>query len=214
LELVREHFPGTTFSAENGLDYQLLTPEMMEAVIRLGFISFRFTLASAGSGVLKGQNRPADTDRLTALCRLADRRGIPVTVYFISGLENDTPESTAETLVYTAGLPALSGISMFYPVPGIPGFTDPDCIKSFHPGLLKGSSAYPWTGSLSTRSLLTAFRISRFINLKKKKQLNPDEEQLVSVIRKSGRLHTLMKNRTGPVPVPYTDPELEKLFFY
>ncbi|MFP4442035.1 MAG: B12-binding domain-containing radical SAM protein [Spirochaetia bacterium] len=214
LKLIGRKFPGATFSAENGLDYHLLSPEMMETLISLGFISFRFTLGSARSNVLQCQNRPGDTDRLRVLCGLADSRGIPVTVYFICGLENDTPESTAETLTLAAELPVLSGISMFYPVPGIPGFTDPHLLNTYHPGLFKGSSAYPWTGSLTTRALITAFRISRFINLERKKRLTPDEEQLISVIRKSGRLHTFVKNKNGSRPVPHTDPDLEKLFFY
>ena len=212
LKKIRNRFPGTTFSAENGLDYNLLSRETMEELIRLGFISFRFTLASTKKSILQGQNRTGSSSHLQSLLETAWKKKIPSTVYFICGLPGDKKEYIARNLLFLDSLPALSGISMFYPVPGIPGFENPDIMRQHHPGLFKGTSAYPWNG-ISANTLLTAFRLSRFINLKKKSLLNSAEKEIIHTIAEKKRLYTLRRDTELLYPVPGTDSELEGIFF-
>ena len=68
---------------------------------------------------------------------------------------------------------------MFYSVPGLPDFSDTAYFRNIAPGLLRGSSAYPWNSSLSTEELITAFRISRTLNLFKKREKTIQESILV-----------------------------------
>ncbi|MDC7228067.1 MAG: B12-binding domain-containing radical SAM protein [Spirochaetales bacterium] len=166
IKVIKERFPDAQFTAENGLDYNFLDGNKVRELIRLGFRAFNLSMASHSSSLLSNENRSADTGRLEAVIHKAADSGIPVTAYFICGLEGDSVESTLDNLLYLHSLPVLSGISMFYPVPGLPGFP-PDFLSSRPPQLCAGSSAYPWTNSLSTEQLLTAFRLSRLSNLLK-----------------------------------------------
>ncbi|MDR3200106.1 MAG: hypothetical protein LBT68_01495, partial [Spirochaetales bacterium] len=140
--------------------------------------------------------------------------------YFIAGLETDSPQTITRHLAFLAKAPTLAGISLFYPVPGISGFDPPPDTLRRHPGLARGSLAYPWTGSLSTGQLVTAFRLSRLVNLMKKASRSPWEDELLARCFSKKRLFTLRPKageKTGAgelrvTPVP-ADRELEKLFF-
>ncbi len=176
LDVLKEFFAGFAaspdqvfFSAENGLDYTLLDTETCSALIdSYNFRQFNFTLASSDSSVTSSQGRHSDTERLEKILIFLGRREIPAVTYFIAGLDTDTAEKTVDSLLFLDRTPGLSGISMFYAVPGLPGFTDMRFFEKSSPSLCRGSSAYPWNNTLTTGELLAAFRLSRMINFLKK----------------------------------------------
>ncbi|MCK5249630.1 MAG: radical SAM protein, partial [Spirochaetaceae bacterium] len=167
IETLRTRFPDITFSAENGLDYMLL-----EAVDLIRLKDSGFSQLNLSLGVLSGEssaeeNRAGDPEKLEGLIRCAGEAGLPVTTHFISGLAGDCAEDILETLLFLDRLPTKIGISNFYPVPGLPGFTDPELFLKNAPRLALGSSVYPWTGSLTTAQMITAFRLARWSNFRK-----------------------------------------------
>lgn len=164
---VRSRHSDTLFSAENGLDYLLLDDGVLDRLIDAGFRQFNLSLAAVDPAILAGEHRSGDPRRLGEVCTRAAARGVPSVVYFIAGLPGDTPAGTVDALRFVAGLPALCGISPFYAVPGIDGFENPERFADLPPILCAGSACHPWTGTLTTAQLVTAFRLSRFSNLEK-----------------------------------------------
>ncbi len=197
LRLVRKRFPGASFSAENGLDYRLLDPEIADELVSSGFDRFNLSLGTAEAKGAVRQNRKFDLDRYLGVLDAVGRRGVASTTYFIAGLDTDTPDSTADHLRLLAGLPTLAGISLFYPVPGIAGFDPPPQSLLLHPGLARGSFAFPWNGTLSTSELVTAFRLARFVNLEKRKDPPAPWRELRETIRATRRIHTVKKRDGG-----------------
>ena len=214
LRLIQRLRPGVTFTAENGLDYRLLDPSFAETLIDLGFRSFNLSLGSIQPEIVKREGRSVDLERYLEIIRFLSTRGIPSITYFIAGLERDTPDSVIEHLLLLESLPTLAGISLYYPVPGLPNFSPPPPLLLSHPGLSRGSFAFPWTGALSTKELITAFRLARYVNLLKKVQKTPEERSLLEKIQFTHRLHTLMKrNHTTEMVLVPTDAEMERIFF-
>ena len=210
LKLVKQKFPTAEFSAENGLDYTMLNEDKVRLLTSLGFKSFNLSMASSSDSLLKREHRQSNLNRLKLVLNTAAETGARSTTYFICGLGGDSPETTLDNLITLHHLPTLTGISMFYPVPGLPGF-DTAKMKNFSPKLCAGSSAWPWTGSLTSRQMITAFRLSRFSNLIKTLEgrisgrdgeCGADDlsRQLVETILQKGRLHTLVKHRITEVP--------------
>ncbi len=193
LELVRKYLPEASLFAENGIDYRLITPELLNEMLQAGFSQFNFSLASTEESVLSRESRSHNRLRYEVIVNELAQKGIPVITYFICGFKDDTVESVARTLRYLKGVPTLTGISLFYPVPGLPDFADPSLFDSHSPRLCCGSSAYPWNGSLSTSTLITAFRISRYINLIKSQFKSEDEEKLLKRIEEERKLYTFLK---------------------
>jgi len=215
LEEFRTRFPGAGFTAENGMDYRLLTPDLATRLIDAGFRQFNLSLGSTDAAIACREGRPVDMRRYEAVLAVLAQRKIPSITYFICGLPGDTRETTASQLAYLARSRTLCGISLFYPVPGIGGFEDRSLFDKVSPSLCAGSAAYPWSGSLDTRALVTAFRLSRFINLRKKPALSDAERRMAERIESERRLYTMIKGKSGLaiVPVPLADEELVRLFF-
>lgn len=179
IDIVKHKFPGAVFTAENGLDYTFLDENSVSMLTKSGFKSFNFSMASADQYLLKNERRISDTEKLGSIIRRAKQEGASSVTYFICGLEGDTESTAISSLAHLHRLPTLTGISLFYPVPGLPGYST-DRMNSFSPVLSAGSSAWPWSGSLTTTQMITAFRIARFSNLLK------SIEGLVSPFRSNG----------------------------
>jgi radical SAM superfamily enzyme YgiQ (UPF0313 family) len=214
LRVFRAQFPGIGFAAENGLDYRLLDPGAAAYLISQGFEKFNLSLGSAAGA----WGRETDTRAYLETAKAIAARGIPLVSYFIAGLAGDTPETVIRNLAFLAAAPTRVGISLFYPVPGIAGFDPPPPLLRLYPGLARGSLAWPWTGSLSTGRLVTAFRLARLVNLMKKPGRSPQEEELLSACFSQKRLFTLRAEAKGRNPgsglrMAPADGELEKMFF-
>jgi radical SAM superfamily enzyme YgiQ (UPF0313 family) len=216
MRIFHTRFPHAAFAAENGLDYRLLDPGAAARLIDLGFGKFNLSLGSACETTAAAENRETDIPGYSETASLIAARGIPLTAYFIAGLQSDTPESVIRNLTFLAHSPALAGISLFYPVPGIAGFDPPPENLRHYPGLARGSLAHPWTGSLRTEQLVTAFRLARLVNLMKKPNRDSREEELLARCFSEKKLYTLKKDSGTAHPrlvsVP-ADREMEKLFF-
>ena len=161
---IKAQRPDAAFTAENGMDYTFLDSEKIKALIDLGFYRFNFSLGVYGAENLERQRRHGDLQLLKELVRLAAEKGKQCTVFFICGFPGDSPENSVHTLLFLHALPVKTGISLYYPVPGLKEISIPDDTP---PALCAGSSAYPWSGALSTAQLITAFRLARLSNFLK-----------------------------------------------
>jgi anaerobic magnesium-protoporphyrin IX monomethyl ester cyclase len=217
MNLFREKLGDVTFLAENGIDYNLLSPLFADELIEVGMSKFNFTLGSINYNVLKAQGRKGSKTHFESIVRHIASKGIPVLSYFICGLKGDTNESVAEILTYLYSLPTQVGISLFYAVPGLPDFADLGLFDTFSPLRCNGTSAFPWYGNegLTTMELVTAFRLSRYINLLKSDIKSEIELQLIEKIKKAKKLltPTKIKNEIEIVPARGTDDQMVKSVF-
>lgn len=197
LKTVRERYPGVRFAAENGLDYRRMSVADVDRFKDLGFIGLNLSLGTFSLSSGEQGARRTDRDRFEAILRRAGELRLPVTTHFICGSAGDSPDNTARTLRYLADQPTLIGISPFYPVPGLPGFNEADCFDGRSPRLALGSSVYPWTGTLDTQSMITAFRLARWLNLRRRStegaHVSEPEQELIDQTERTGRLHTLVR---------------------
>ncbi|MBB6479588.1 B12-binding domain-containing radical SAM protein [Spirochaeta isovalerica] len=213
LSRCKTRFPDATFSADNGLDYTLLTEDFTDYLIERGFRSFSFSLGSADPTVLKEEKRPVDLEKLETLLDRINNKNIPVTTFFIAGLPGDRAEGVLRTLLYLHRLPTRSGISLFYPVPGLPRFENPELFLTNPPALCSGSSAYPWSRSLTTEEMVTAFRLSRLSNFLKARNVSDEEKQLRDIILKTRTLHTFAGKNKNIIPLRNLNREMCQIFF-
>ncbi len=195
------------FTAENGLDYELLDGDFLDELIGLGFRQFNFSLAVTDPALREREKRFFSLDRWRSHLSQLEKGGIPSVSYFICGLEGDSRESTARTLRLLYDAPTQIGISLFYPVPGLEGFQGTDPYGGRHWGLSRGSMAYPWTGSLDTVSLVTAFRLARLLNLMKNSGEASRHEELIGTILREKILYTYDGHKKK-IPVPFQDGDL------
>ncbi|MBN1797116.1 MAG: cobalamin-dependent protein [Spirochaetales bacterium] len=214
LATIRSNIPRAVFCAENGLDYTLLNAEILETLIESGFIQFNLSLGSADENSAHYEYRDFNPSLFEKLLQVMHLNNLDCISYFICGLKGDNVHTIAHTLAYLANLPTLIGISFFYAIPGIQDYTDRSLFNSLPPTLCKSTSAYPWNNSLSPKTMVTAFRLSRLINMLKSTR-NPAEENLIRLILKEKRLYTLIKRkeRITPYKVPVLDDELVSQFF-
>lgn len=210
ISLCKQKFSALSFTAENGLDYRLLDKDKLIFLMDTGFSQFNFTIGSVNEGVLKSSNRTGWPAHFDELLLLANKRNIPVISYVICGLPGDTPDTIATSLSFLYRRDIVAGMSLFYPVPGLEGFTDLSRFDALTPRLACGSSAFPWNPDVSTTTLVTAFRIARFINFVKQPHHDEIEKELIAQTQKNGRLYTVIKDKKSRkiVAVPVQDEAL------
>ena len=217
LAAIRTRFPGAQFIMENGIDYRFLSPEKITRLMENGMKKFNLSLGSLDPEILCTKNRTGSIEQYDAVLDLLAKNRLPSITYFICGFKEDTIESVARTLRYLAARKTTIGISPFYAVPGIAGFTDKLIFNSGSSSLCLGAACYPWNGSLSTETLITAFRLSRYINLRKDSNRSEIESQLVDKINDTQELHTLIRKpgtkTVRIVEVERQDRDLVRLFF-
>ncbi len=215
LKAIRKQFARVDFSAENGMDYLLLDTGTVDRLITLGFRQFNLSMASFSPSILKDSHRQGDTEHLQDVLRHLSRKNIPSITYFICGLKQDTPDSVIENIRFLSRQPTLLGISLFYPVPGLPGFKDARLFFESDSHLCTGSAAFPWSGSLTTAQMITAFRMARYVNFTKKTEYQSQERDLLTRIRKERKLYTFQRKgkQKSMVRPPGLDREMEKDFF-
>jgi anaerobic magnesium-protoporphyrin IX monomethyl ester cyclase len=215
MRLFKKKFKQASFLFENGIDYTLLSPGLVDLLVKEGLSKFNLSIVSVDTKIAQKENRALDIDHYEKVVGAIASHHVPCITYFICGFKNDTRESIAETLAFLHAQPTLIGISLFYAVPGITNFERLDRFDSLPPFLCNGSSAYPWNGSLSTETMITAFRLSRYCNLVKQEIKSAPEMEAVRTIHETKRLFTFMKTKRGVeiIPVEHYDVELTELFF-
>ena len=217
-EIIRicgKRFPEVRFTAENGIDYRLMSDENCSELIEAGFTQFNFTLGSVDKTVLKQETRHGSLARFDALLALCRRGDCKVITYIICGFPEDTKETISRSFKFLMKKETAIGISLFYPVPGLPGFRDLKNFDTLSPSLCCGSSAWPWNNSLSTETLITAFRIARMINCMHSFDLTVQEQEVITRTIQTGSLHTVVKvkGQRRVVEVPRQDKELVRMVF-
>jgi tRNA A37 methylthiotransferase MiaB len=215
IDIMSARFPGARFLAENGLDYTRLTLEMLDRLAARGMDQFNLSISSIDISILKQESRMAELPKYMTIVRRLAQLNIACITYFICGFAGDTPETVVSNIVFLAGLPTRIGISLFYPVPGIPDFEEKRVFDDIEPLLCAGSSAYPWNRSLTTAQMITAFRLCRFVNLlKSEKRTDADNLLLARVIREK-TLYTLVRtgDETEIISAPGVDNGMVDLFF-
>lgn len=212
----KEKIPSMSITFENGIDYRLLTKEKCADLIGLGTRQFNFSVATTDQIIADSEKRLTDFERLDELYKIINGYGIHAITYFICGFPGETAVTIVNNLMFLLKKPALSGISLFYAVPGLKTqINDVISDNLKYPCRFAGSSAYPWNGSVSTSTLVTAFRLSRFVNLMKSEKKSGEDEQLINKIFTENKLFTRIKDsKTGLriIEVPDQDCELVKLF--
>ena len=121
LKIFKQSNAEISFFAENGLDYSLLTPELLSRLIHCGMIKFNLTIASIDREIAEMESRVLLLDQYKNVVATLARENIGCITYFICGFKNDTKDIIAKTLAFLANHPTTIGISLFYPAPE---FTD------------------------------------------------------------------------------------------
>ena len=195
---VQQRYTNVTISAQNGLDVSCIDIEDLPEILGFGFKHLDISMVSTDSTLLAGEQRRDVSQSVADLAREARRLGMSSTTYIICGLAGESPDTVIANLLYLHKLPTRIGISLYYAVPGIDGYADRSEADGKSPRLFCGSSAYPWTGSLDTRQLVTAFRLARFSNLVTAEgAIKSDHEELIRRTFESKRLHTWMRYPGG-----------------
>ncbi len=153
-----------SFTTENGMDYLLLTNELLDKFKDFNLIQLNLSMASMDNNQLRKEKRSGNLKKLESILEYSKILNIPSVTYFICGLEDDTPVKTVQTLKYLHSQNTSIGISLYYPVPGLSAWQSKKLFINQEPSLCRGSSAYPWNKSLSTQELITAFRLARTSN--------------------------------------------------
>lgn len=215
LERIAEHLIASgvalSLTAENGLDYRLLDEAMVARLSKLGLRQLNLSLAIEEGPLERSQSRGTRLDHLAKVLDAAAIKGVDAVTYFICGLPGQSAGEVASILRLLRELPTRLGISLYYPVRGLPGSPGDGVLWKVHPRLTAGSSAYPWAG-LSTSQLVTAFRLARYINLEREADSRDTRfDTLKERIRRGGRLLTLIRRTPDPVRPPGICEDLEDM---
>ncbi len=218
MDVFRNRFSGlagVSFLAENGVDHTRLTPELTKALIQKGLRQFNLSVASTHAQILAEEQRDPGFSMYESAVKTIHHHGIPCITYFICGFKKDTSETVVANLLYLAKQPTRIGISLFYPVPGIPDYTDAGLFDRVSPCLCAGSSAFPWNGSMTTGQMVTAFRLARLVNLLKSGRQTGMDKALIESVLRHKRLYTIEKKGKSRkiILVPGMDAEMVKSFF-
>lgn len=190
----RTQFKTISFSFENGIDYRLLTTERCQELIQLGVRQFNFSIATTNHSISNSEHRTSDFPTLDMLYRLINEKNVPVITYFICGFPDDNYETIIKNLLFLYKTPGIIGISLFYAVPSLMNSELINANKHC-PYLFAGSSAFPWNKSLSTETLISAFRLSRFVNLIKAVNQTESDKELIRHILEKKKLYTYVKDK-------------------
>jgi len=209
------------FTAENGIDYFFLDADILDRLIDAGFRQFNFSAGVMDSEASQQMQRALSIYKLEELVRKAAARGVRSITYFIPGHANDTPEKAVSALVRLMQLPGLVGISPFYAVPGLPGFSDKQQFLSLSPSVCKGSSFYPWNDTLTSRQVITLFRLARLANSLRAAHLprtDRMQQELLRFCLRDRKLYTINAregkgNKGSIIETPGTDKGMISQFF-
>lgn len=213
LLMVKENYPQATFSIENGIDYTNLSVDFLRFLINVGFNSFTFSLGSFDPELLDNEGRPSNFSKFEKIINELKKDSIPVKTFLISGLPGDSALNVLNSLIYLHKLETEIGISLFYTVPGLPRFEDKKQFFVKSSRLCCGSAAYPWAKSLTTKELVTSFRLSRLSNFINKKVKTEQELNLLNIIKKEKKFYSFQGKSNEIVEIANLEDSMVKYFF-
>lgn len=167
LDILERYTEGNfSFSMENGVDFRSLNADILMLLKRRNLSKLNISLVSADVLTASRYGRRYTRDEFIRVVHASSSLGIPVTAYLICGLPGEGYDSINAGVDFLAQLPVLIGISIFYPVPGIDGFTDTGIFDKLSPLLCRGGSFQPWNDCTS-EELVHIFMKGRALNMSK-----------------------------------------------
>jgi len=155
-----------SFSMENGVDFRTLNDDILKLLKRRNLSKLNISLVSADVRTALRCGRRYTRDEFIRVVHVSSSLGIPVTAYLICGLPGEGYDRINAGVDFLAQLSVLIGISIFYPVPGIEGFTDTGIFDKLSPLLCRGSSFHPWN-DCTIEELVHTFMRVRALNMSK-----------------------------------------------
>lgn len=156
---------GVAFQAMNGISFQSLDREVLEAMRRAGFIHLNLSLVSADDQLCRTLGRPSSVEKFKQVAEEAGRLGFSTVAYQILGLEGEPLASQLETMKTLARLPLIIGVSPFYRVPGLKNLgNEPD-----REGMVRARLTALGTGENEggRKAVYTLFVTARIVNFLK-----------------------------------------------
>jgi anaerobic magnesium-protoporphyrin IX monomethyl ester cyclase len=155
------------FYAMNGLMAETLDDEVLGKMAVTGFKMVNISLATLKNESLKALHRRAQTEAFRRVSEKAASLGMKVVGYFIAGLPNEKFQDVLEAIAFLSELPLILGISPFYYIPGIAV----DGLESIPPQKKEArlTRFFPASSNWDELTLITLFRLSRWINYLKGK---------------------------------------------
>jgi anaerobic magnesium-protoporphyrin IX monomethyl ester cyclase len=155
------------FYAMNGLMAETLDDESLEIMARLGFKMVNISLATLKNESLKAMHRREQAQAFRRVSEKANALGMKGVGYFIAGLPNESVQDVLKTMTFLAELPLILGISPFYYIPGIAVEGLESIPKNKKEARL--TRFFPASSNWDELTLITLFRLSRWINYLKGK---------------------------------------------
>ena len=155
------------FYAMNGLMAETLDDKILEKMAVTGFKMVNISLATLRKESLKAMHRPEQTEAFRRVSKKARTLGMKVVGYFIAGLPNESVDDVLETMTFLAELPLILGISPFYYIPGIEVKGLENLPQNKKEARL--TRFFPASSHWDELTLITLFRLSRWINYLKAK---------------------------------------------
>lgn len=160
IRMIHQAFPHSKIGFENGMDFTTLDEELIRFLVDHNICKWNLSMVSVSSETLHKSKRNYLPELFEKTLEKILQCSLPVTVYFISGLKNDTLDNVLKSLFFLAEKNVIIGFSPFYPVPGT---LEAEHLQISSPLLARGTSCYGWN-SITTEEQISVFTLSRFIN--------------------------------------------------
>ena len=153
-----------TFLAMNGISYESLDLEVLDAMQLAGFKRLNLALVTGNQTVLQTINRSHEVKKFFEIIHCAQQFSFDLEVHVILGLPGDSLDNMINTIVTLAKLPVLIGVSVFYLTPGtkiarsFPKMSENDLFRS------RSTAMAITSDTCSRENLYTLFIVARIIN--------------------------------------------------
>ncbi len=153
--------------ATNGIPLEKLDFEILELMKLAGFSDINISLVSVKEESLKSMGRPSNVKMFLKVYPHIQKLNFFTTVYIILGLQGESPFDVLNSIFFLMDKNVLIGPSILYAVPGTKLYENFARNLPLH--ILRSSTASVLTQNFSSKSLLTLFAITRFVNFLKGK---------------------------------------------
>lgn len=166
LDTIIEKFPAKDIRllAMNGLNFHTIPQTLAPKLKQAGFHSLNFSISTASFVRSLNWNRPATIMDLTPILDQLRQQQITITIYFIIGSPDQTPQEVLETIIYLSRIPVYLGPSLYYLTPGQPLARQNHVIFPENCNLYRSTACYPDLPSFSSLDKITLLRLCRYIN--------------------------------------------------
>ena len=166
-------------SAMNGISSASLDGELLRLMKKAGFKTINLSFVSADPLTKRRMGRPKEATCFDEILREAERVGLQVIAYAISGMPGQRVEEMVDTLISLMGRKVLIGPSVYYPTPGTPLFRKckKEGVLPLYPSQWRSSALPIETKDFNRLDIVTLFRLARVINFIKGKMNERELEE-------------------------------------